>query len=217
MGHVPLGARALFAIGFIVLAGSALAFPACSSVPAAIAVPADSAAMEASEGSSAESGSAAVDASARAPDSATADGLGADGGSETAVLQDDASTILDASDDNSALCAPMNFADCGVFIDLTGDAADRTILFGNFQYTPKCAQLKSGQSITFAGDFVVHPLVQACGPEDVLERRLPLTAAAGVDASYSFTLRAAGIYGYYCLDHGNSKGDVMSGAIQVIP
>ncbi|MDP9036168.1 MAG: hypothetical protein M3O50_15315 [Myxococcota bacterium] len=196
-----------------------LVLAACSDSLPVATLPADSAISDASldglvvvpESATSDDGGAVHDSTV-ATDSAADDGAAADASPDA----EDASAISDASSESS-LCAPTNFADCGIFADLTGDAADRTITFGNFQYAPKCAQVRSGQSVTFAGDFVVHPLVQACGPEDILERRLPITASPGVDASFAFTLRAVGVYGYYCLDHGNPRGDLMSGAIQVIP
>ncbi|MDP9150652.1 MAG: hypothetical protein M3O36_12030 [Myxococcota bacterium] len=205
------------------LTGGGLALAACNDSLPAVPLPPDSAVADSAASDASPDGvvvlpdSAGGDDGGAVQDSTVALGSAADDAAEAEASPDaDDSAIADASGDSS-LCAPMNFADCGVFSDLTGDAADRTIAFGNFQYAPKCAQVRSGQSVTFAGDFVVHPLVQACGPEDILERRLPITASPGVDASFAFTLRAVGVYGYYCLDHGNPRGDLMSGAIQVVP
>ena len=70
--------------------------------------------------------------------------------------------------------------------------------------------VRAGQTVTFSGDLIRHPLTPSCGPELSLEYRDTATAA-------SFVMSAVGIYGYYCLDHGNPQGDVMSGAIQVVP
>lgn len=75
--------------------------------------------------------------------------------------------------------------------------------------------MRVGQSVSFEGatatdDFLRHPLVQACGPQaDVLVAKQGKTT--------SITLATAGLYGYYCLDHGNAVGQVMSGAIEVVP
>jgi plastocyanin len=117
----------------------------------------------------------------------------------------------------SFLCATMSFADCGTFTDWTAASTDRTILFKDYEYDPRCVQVRPGQSVAFLGDFTVHPLTQACGPADVIERRLSLDASPGADASAVFTLPAAGLYGYYCLDHGNPEGAGMAGAILVAP
>ncbi len=140
-----------------------------------------------------------------------------DAGHADATLADGASDGANAGD-AFPLCATMDFADCGVFTDLTDAASDaRTISFSNYQYVPRCARIKAGQSVAFQGDFVTHPLVEACGPADILERRLPLDASPGIDATASFTLSPSGLYGYYCLDHGNKQGAAMSGAINVVP
>jgi plastocyanin len=109
----------------------------------------------------------------------------------------------------------MSFADCGTFTDWTAASTDRAILFKNYEYDPRCVQVRPGQSVAFKGDFTVHPLAQACGPADVFERRLSLDASPGAETSALFTLPAAGLYGYYCLDHGNPQGAAMAGAILV--
>jgi plastocyanin len=117
----------------------------------------------------------------------------------------------------SLLCSTAAFADCQAFTDWTAAGNDRTIRFSNYQYTPRCTRISSGQAVTFTGDFVVHPLAQACGPADVLEHRLPIDAMPGTEMSVGFTLWQPGLYGYYCLDHGTSDGAAMSGAIVVDP
>jgi plastocyanin len=102
------------------------------------------------------------------------------------------------------------FAGCASFTDATATDADRTIHFQDYSYTPQCLMIRSGQTVTFSGDFIRHPLTPSCGPELLLAYRDTAPTA-------SFILQAAGIYGYYCLDHGNPQGDVMSGAIEVVP
>ena len=108
-----------------------------------------------------------------------------------------------------AACQPT-FAGCVSFSDATAEDADRTIHFQNYSYDPKCLIIRSGQTVTFVGDFITHPLTPSCGPELLLEYR-------DTGATASFVLESSGIYGYYCLDHGNPQGDAMSGAIEVVP
>jgi plastocyanin len=120
-------------------------------------------------------------------------------------------------DGGSFLCATTSFADCKTFTDWTDAGTDRTILFKNYQYDPRCVQVRPGQSVAFKGDFVVHPLAQACGPADIIEHRLPINVNPGSETSTAFTLPEAGLYGYYCLDHGNAQGVAMAGAILVSP
>lgn len=114
-----------------------------------------------------------------------------------------------ASAEAGAACQAA-FAGCASFTDATAVDADRTVHFQDFSYNPQCLMIRSGQTVTFSGDFIRHPLTPSCGPELLLEYR-------DTGATASFTLVAVGIYGYYCLDHGNPQGDVMSGAIEVVP
>jgi plastocyanin len=106
-------------------------------------------------------------------------------------------------------CA-SDFAGCVTFTDATAPDADRTIAFQDYNYAPQCLMVRAGQTVTFAGDFIRHPLTPSCGPELVLENRDSRPSAA-------FVLASVGVYGYYCLDHGNAQGQAMAGAIEVIP
>jgi len=101
------------------------------------------------------------------------------------------------------------FAGCSSYMDLTADAADRTIAFTFSKYTPNCIRVKTGQTVTFSGNFAQHPLAQSCGPDGVLFNSTGM--------SKSFTFQAAGDYGYYCTFHGNQLGQGMSGSISVVP
>lgn len=126
----------------------------------------------------------------------------------------DASPGSDSSTSDAAggstQCMNTAFAGCTTFEDRTADAADRTVTFMDFAYTPKCVRIKAGQSLLFKGDFDRHPLVTSCGPTLAFDHRTGTTPA-------SFVLPAAGRYGYYCLDHGNAAGEVMSGTVDVVP
>jgi plastocyanin len=102
------------------------------------------------------------------------------------------------------------FAGCSSFTDATAADADRTIHFQDYSYDPQCLMVRSGQTVTFAGDFIRHPLTPSCGPELLLEHR-------DTSPTASFVMEAVGIYGYYCLDHGNPQGQAMSGTIEVVP
>jgi plastocyanin len=112
--------------------------------------------------------------------------------------------------------APANacgvFSGCTTFTDLT-DAGPATIRFpvGGDRYSPACARVRFGQSVTFeGGDFSVHTLGQACGP---------VSGAIGASSGQSFTVtfnRALGIFGYHCSQHGSPSGAGMAGAIEVV-
>jgi plastocyanin len=121
-----------------------------------------------------------------------------------------ASALPEASGFEAGPPCSLAYAGCDTFTDRTAADADRTVHFQNYSYDPQCLMIRSGQTVTFRGDFIVHPLTPACGPELVLYDRDTSTTAA-------FTLTITGIYGYYCLDHGNPAGAAMSGAIAVVP
>jgi plastocyanin len=153
-----------------------------------------------------------------APDASGADDAGAneDGGAAQdlpAFVEVGADGVVgeapNSSGEAGTACAAA-FAGCSSFTDATAPGADRTVHFQDFSYDPKCLLVRAGQTVTFAGDFIRHPLTPSCGPELVLDNRDTRTTA-------SFVLENAGFYGYYCLDHGNPQGDVMSGAIEVVP
>jgi plastocyanin len=118
----------------------------------------------------------------------------------------------DGGDASFAQCM-SGFAGCTTFDDRSGDpdAGARTVAFADFAYSPKCLQIRAGQSVTFTGNFMRHPLAQSCGPFDALEFRYMSPP------SFTVTLTEPGLYGYYCFDHGNPQGQAMSGAIQVVP
>jgi plastocyanin len=75
-------------------------------------------------------------------------------------------------------------------------------------YSPRCAQVKVGQSITFVGDFFAHPLSQTCGPVNGIPHQ------GSGSSPLTFTLDTAGSYGYQCDNHHASG---MVGAIKVVP
>jgi plastocyanin len=123
---------------------------------------------------------------------------------------DGAATDAPRSGAEAGAACPAAFAGCVSFTDATAADADRTVHFQDFSYDPKCLMIPSGQTVTFSGDFIRHPLTPSCGPELLLAYR-------DTGANASFALAAVGLYGYYCLDHGNPQGDVMAGAIEVVP
>ena len=106
-------------------------------------------------------------------------------------------------------CA-ASFAGCAAYDDHTAAADTRTIVFTTAMYTPKCMQIKTGQTVTFSGDFVVHPLMQSCGPA-------PDVITNGSGTSKTVTFATAGDYGYYCTIHGTPSGGGMAGSISVVP
>ncbi|HXX30824.1 MAG TPA: plastocyanin/azurin family copper-binding protein [Myxococcaceae bacterium] len=114
-----------------------------------------------------------------------------------------------SSDSSGNLCA-----------DRSADSADRTVAFGGFQgsgafsYSPSCMIIAAGQTVSFQGDFTMHPLsrgtvndVNAGSPNSPL----PLPAN-DVGSSLAVTFPASGDYPYWCTIHTREG---MNGAIQV--
>lgn len=94
-----------------------------------------------------------------------------------------------------------------------------TINFGGsvgFNYDPKCLKVSAGSTVTFSGDFSLHPLQ----PSSVLGNTTnnPITNVSGLPdggTMTSFTFPSAGFYAYRCTFHGSDDGMFMSGVIWV--
>jgi len=98
--------------------------------------------------------------------------------------------------------------------DLTG-MANPTVTFTFPAYTPPCAKIHPGQSVTFSGSFGGHPLQEGAivGGVPYPDPGPPITPTnAGTMATFAFP--TAGTYPYYCLFH---YGSGMKGAIFVVP
>jgi plastocyanin len=88
-----------------------------------------------------------------------------------------------------------------------------TINFTNFMYTPKCLKVTKGTSVTFSGDFSMHPLRPSA--KRGITSGNPITATDS-GSSKSFTFDSPGVYAYFCNIHGPADdGTGMEGAIWV--
>jgi plastocyanin len=95
--------------------------------------------------------------------------------------------------------------------DLSGQPSP-TVTFTSYQYTPPCARIVAGQTITFSGDLDVHPLVGG------LVATPDPSSPIGIHASGSavpISFPSAGVFPYYCGAHGVSQN--MVGAVFVDP
>jgi plastocyanin len=86
----------------------------------------------------------------------------------------------------------------------------------SYQYTPKCIRIVAGQTVTFSGDFEVHPLV---GGEVVGSTANP-DPSSPIPVTASGTMQAVvfdndGIFPYFCAAHGQTNA--MFGAVFVDP
>jgi plastocyanin len=91
------------------------------------------------------------------------------------------------------------------------------VTFTFTEYSPKCIRIAAGQSVTFSGSFLSHPLV---GGEVVNGTKTPdptspiPTTTSGTMRAVSFP--AGGVFSYYCDVHALSPFD-MVGAVFVDP
>jgi hypothetical protein len=92
----------------------------------------------------------------------------------------------------------------GVGLVLAGPAAavDQPITFVDYAYSPPTASLTAGDTVTFSGDFVRHPLVWSDG------------SITTTGPSKTFTLPHPGTYSYYCQVHVNTQN--MRGSVTVV-
>jgi plastocyanin len=168
---------------------------------------------------------AGPDADATLSDAAEA---GQEAGNDAADAGD--ATVSDAAEGGSDASDAGSDADDGGTTMVNGcgetqfaandfrDAGTPTINFpddaGNSLYQPACVRIGVNQSVTFMGDFSMHPLHQY--PTDVTGSPLPPNGAplsdAGASVTYQFT--QAGTFGYSCSTH---EGTGMVGAVDVRP
>jgi plastocyanin len=95
--------------------------------------------------------------------------------------------------------------------DLSGQASP-TVTFTSYQYTPPCARIGAGQTITFSGSLDFHPLVG--GVVGTPDPSSPI-GIQDTGTSAPITFLSAGVYPYYCGAHGISQN--MVGAVFVDP
>ena len=85
-------------------------------------------------------------------------------------------------------------ANCTTWTDRSATNANRTITFDSTGYSPKCLQIGIGQTVTFSGTFLFHPLQQTCGADLGM-------SYAGPSSTKSFTFQSFGTWGYQCATH----------------
>jgi plastocyanin len=109
-------------------------------------------------------------------------------------------------------CTEADFADA----DYTAADASRVIEFpfdasAPPAYVPPCMHIKAGESVTWHGDFAMHPLIRQNG-----DPGNPIPSGGigdgGSEASYTASFPEAGVFGYACAVHAH-----MMGAIDVTP
>jgi plastocyanin len=116
----------------------------------------------------------------------------------------------------TTLPSPMNGCTYIEALDRSAPGALRTIVFDYYYYSPPCIRIAAGQTATFQGSFVTHPLV---GGTIVDMTKMPDATSpipftsSGTSKDVSFP--AAGTFPYYCDAHGADFG--MYGVVYVDP
>ncbi len=124
-------------------------------------------------------------------------------------------TAIDADGDAPPPPPVLNNCVADTAIDLTAAGANRTIMFASFLYAPPCVMIRAGQSLTWSGDFALHPLaagaIVADAPMAQPGNPIPTTASG---TTLTVTFPAIGDWGYYCASHFGAN---MKGAVYVVP
>jgi plastocyanin len=112
--------------------------------------------------------------------------------------------------------APLTINGCtaAMAVDLTASGATRTVVITDDVYTPKCAKIQVGQSITWSGNFNDHPLAGGIirGASVETQPGSPIPSVTN-GAMRTVVFSTAGDWAYYCPNH--SPG--MAGVIYVVP
>jgi plastocyanin len=136
---------------------------------------------------------------------------GTGGGGGSPGNADSAAPAADA-----AIPGFMSVLPCTAATDYkTGSTVTFPITVGaGFRYDPQCLTVKAGSTVTFNGDFSMHPLNPSKNRPNADN---PITTT-DTGASKSFTFSRAGFYAYYCQFHDPADtGTLMSGVIWVTP
>ena len=126
---------------------------------------------------------------------------------------DSGTPVVDAGAPVDAGTSAPIFNGCseGLFNDRTGTAMT-TVLFQNFQYSPKCISVPVGHQVVFSGAFLSHPLSPGVfGNTNAGTIGTPIVATTSGNSA-TFTFSAVGEYPYFCTAHGSFG---MSGVVRV--
>jgi len=105
---------------------------------------------------------------------------------------------------------PVLVSNCSSFTDRTADPAARQVTWDFTIGTAeeRCLRVRQGQSVTFVGGFVTHPLGESGGTQPN-----PIQGpSSGMATTYTVTFPDPGTFGYECGIHAT-----MRGAVQVVP
>jgi len=90
-----------------------------------------------------------------------------------------------------------------------------TVNFGgalSANYDPKCLKVQAGTTVTFSGDFSMHPLTPSAMRGNTTDNPI-VNMSAGTTATVTFP--TPGFYAYLCNFHGSDNGTFMTGVVWV--
>ena len=99
-----------------------------------------------------------------------------------------------------------------------GYMAANAIVFGGtdpgLAYEPRCVSVSVGDTVTWTGDFGIHPIVGGYidGMDKVPDTSSPIGGAAAGSMELMVTFTEAGVFPFYCNPHGPFG---MNGAVKV--
>lgn len=106
----------------------------------------------------------------------------------------------------------VEFAGCTQEDYVVVNEANAEVLTAGFAFSPKCLKVAAGTQVTVAGSGF-HPVQ---GVQLVDQPANPLVADSARRAPQTHDFTEAGVYGYFCVNHGRADGGGMAGAIWVV-
>jgi predicted lipoprotein with Yx(FWY)xxD motif len=106
----------------------------------------------------------------------------------------------------------VTIAGCRLGDFVENNSLNPSINISGMSYAPKCLRIKKGIQLTLPANGV-HPLSATV---DVLGFKNPLAELGVINTNKTVTFNKAGIFGYFCVRHGDANGGGMAGAIEVV-
>jgi len=85
------------------------------------------------------------------------------------------------------------------------DFVDASAITWDFQVSPRCVHVAVNQTVTWTGDFSVHPLAPLNG-----DTPNPITSN-GATGSVTIKFPSSGTFGFHCVNHATMLGAVRVG------
>ena len=91
------------------------------------------------------------------------------------------------------------------------EAVTVVIKFSGMSYSPKCLKVRPGTKITIPAS-TMHPLMGNAAIGGIAN---PLATATPLKVAQTKIFSTTGLFGYFCVNHGNSAGEGMAAQILV--